>query len=466
MCALYFYAHQGKKSSIIADQHSDSRVDNDGDSKKLLFAIACSICSVLSKSAALLAAPAGFFALDLLRGTIVIDDFSPQGRQKIFAYIFSTDRVLIAGSTLLLLVITLWANTGGTQNDIDTVTIDIRSRFLKAPILLFKTIRDAAWPAHLSPHYVWKDWLVEPSLSPTSVLSIGSLPATFFIATSAGPMTLAIWLWFVVTSLPTLGLVQHGMVSFGGDRYAYLPLIPLLTYMSILALRLEKCIQDSVMTLHHNKDNGSANSANGNTALRSIQSYASTSTCRSTLLCGGILVYLLSLGWVTHMSVPHWRNDETLWKWAIRTDPTDWRSTDQLVEYYIKKGDWANATPLLLPIELFSPKAGLKAHLHKAKLLVMQGRTDEACTIYAALAEEESFRLSPASGSIYNNNGVCSLHQNDQPSALWWFEEGLKHTTYDRHRQTLDSNMQELKRRWTHDQPQQQRYKGVHSLIF
>ena len=75
---------------------------------------------------------------------------------------------------------------------------------------------------------------------------------------------------------------------------------------------------------------------------------------------------------VTHMNVPHWRDDETLWNWAIRTDPTDWRSTDQLVEHYLGNDDWEKAAPLLAPIELFSPKTGLKAHLHKAKLLVMQ----------------------------------------------------------------------------------------------
>jgi hypothetical protein len=475
VCALYCYARYGVKGVTIDDEVSvgddeaaaaasasaAAAVDRREPTiithhpSWLLCAVTCSMCSGLSKSAALLAAPAGFLAVDIMRGALRLDILSSRGRRRMLAYVFSADRALIAVSTLLLLAVTLWANTGGTENDIDTVTIDMRSRLLKAPILLLKTVRDTAWPAMLSPHYVWKDWLVEPSFSPMSVLSLGCVPAASFIAAAVSPLALAIWLWFVLTALPTLGLVQHGMVCLGGDRYAYLPLIPLFTFASMMFLRLEQHLQVSVLTTRHGAD-----------AVPTVQSNVLTSTCRHALLCSGAIAYLVSLGLVTHMNVPHWRNDETLWKWAIRTDPTDWRSTDQLVEHYIGKGDWAKATPLLPAIELFSPKAGLKAHLHRAKLLVMQSRTDEACTLYAALAEEESFRISPARGSIYNNNGVCSLHRNDQPGALQWFEEGLKQTKYDRHRRTLDSNMKELKKRWTHGQPQQQRYQGTHSLIF
>ena len=108
---------------------------------------------------------------------------------------------------------------------------------------------------------------------------------------------------------------------------------------------------------------------------------------------------------------------------------------------------------------------GLKAELHQAKLLLMQGLTEEACTIYKDLSET-NFEESGARGAIYNNNGVCCLHRSDLENAKDWFQRGLRNTIHSRHLRTLHGNQNELLRALKEDPEKAKGYSGKHSLIF
>jgi hypothetical protein len=198
------------------------------------------------------------------------------------------------------------------------------------------------------------------------------------------------------------------------------------------------------------------------------------SSSTKLMLVGSTIVMLFGLGMTTTYQTSMWKNDETLWIGNLKADKTDWRAADQLVEHYIGIQSWEKARPHLDTIQMFSPQDGLKAELHKAKLLLMQGLTEDACMVYKDLSRglestsSSSFSTSPARGAIYNNNGVCSLHRNDMEGAQTWFRRGLVSTTHQRHRETLESNQQELvdvlkSRKGGGDGSS---YRGSHKLIF
>ncbi len=400
----------------------------------LLGAVLLSTASTLSKSAALLASPAGFLAIDIMRGHPAFR-LPPRPRGLLA---FAAERWLVGVSVIAMLAVTLVANEGGTQDDIDTITITPAQRLFRAPMLFLKALRDMSWPAELRAHYAFQSWMVDPAASPACLLSLVGVPATLMAAAALHRVVLGLWVWHALTVLPTLGLVQHGMVVLGGDRYLYLPLVPFATGVALCCCYLDAPARTSDPT-----------------GGRSRRRWAGRA---------GVSLFVVGFGLVTRLLVPHWRNDETVWRWAITVDPADWRATDQLVEHYVGQMRWDEAEPLLPRVQMFSPKSGLKAELHRAKILIMQGATDEACRVYSEIAAEERFRTSPARGGIYNNYGVCMLHRNDQPVAKSWFEEGLQQTTNSRHRATLTRNLQELRDNWS--QSPGKRYQGQHSLIF
>ena len=96
---------------------------------------------------------------------------------------------------------------------------------------------------------------------------------------------------------------------------------------------------------------------------------------------------------ITRRQILTWRNDVTVWEHNIRNDPTDWRALDQLVEFYIKRGNVSLAIPYFDRIEWYSPQNGLKAALHNAKFSILKGKTMEACQRYQRASESSKATL-------------------------------------------------------------------------
>ena len=314
------------------------------------------ILSICSKSAALLAAPAGFLAIDMIKRR-ASHPFAVSFRWLFYAVSF---HFWAAVSSVSLLCITLWANVRGMDSDIDVSTVTDRERIIKAPMLVIKCISDVLFPIKLRPHYMLNVSTLDLSSSPECVMSICLVPMfCFVIHCIMRPVTnnrsnhsgVMILVWFFLTILPVLGIVQHGYVCFGADRLWHFVLIPLSYVVS------------SLFAAEWRRSNSSRK-----------------------WLVGCTIVILFGLSITTMFQTSMWQNDETLWIGSLKVDKTDWRAADQLVEHYIGTQSWEKARPHLDTIQMFSPQDGLKAELHKAKLLLMQGLTEDACMVYKDLS--------------------------------------------------------------------------------
>jgi len=104
--------------------------------------------------------------------------------------------------------------------------IPLPERLENAVVSYVLYLEKALWPAHLSFHYP------HPSLPGSTPLGAATVAASaaILVAISAAvfrsrrPEMRAGWLWYVISLVPTIGVVQVGTQAMA-DRYSYLPLV-------------------------------------------------------------------------------------------------------------------------------------------------------------------------------------------------------------------------------------------------
>jgi len=153
---------------------------------------------------------------------LLILDYYPLERLKGKYIKAVAEKLPFFAVSLLVAALTLWAQSyGGAIKTVAAFSLSKRLFLsVKAPVFyLYKTI----WPLKLSPVYV-----PPPD---TNLLSAGFIiPAaivtaiTVFCLYSArkNKLYLTVWLYFIVTLLPVIGIIQVGDQA-AADRYTYLP---------------------------------------------------------------------------------------------------------------------------------------------------------------------------------------------------------------------------------------------------
>ncbi|HJT24619.1 MAG TPA: tetratricopeptide repeat protein, partial [bacterium] len=239
---------------------------------------------------------------------------------------------------------------------------------------------------------------------------------TTFRARKKYPYGLVTWLYFLVTLIPVLGLVQNNSVA-DADRYTYLPtLAPILLLCGCMAFLFQR-----------------AKWVNG------------------TLILG----WLAALGVLTHAQIGHWSDSIHLWENVVRVEPTNnpmvytnlgyfyqqaGRLDEALAEYdraisigvpvanphcgkgniYFEKGDLAKAEQEYeAAIAIDSRYA--QPHSDLAMVYLKEGNADEA--VQECL---KALRLDPKFAPAYGNLGTIYLSQGKYADAVRSFENGLK----------------------------------------
>lgn len=231
----------------------------------------------------------------------------------------------------------------------------------------------------------------------------------------AAPYAAFGWLWYLVTLLPVLGIVQVGSQA-RADRYLYLPLIGI--FLAVVW--------------------GASDLARRRPRARA-------------LLALSIVAASLLLALTAQRQTGFWRNSETLWKHALAVHPTSETALYQLSEYYKDRGRFLDQAGLLRELLRSNPRheralnnlgiaryqlgekpesllpdyqALLARHPKNAKalqnygyFLIETGRHAEAIT-----ALERAIAVDPAYCTAINNLGRAYLAAGDRPQAKRFFE--------------------------------------------
>lgn len=172
----------------------------------------------------------GSYALGLMSKPMLVSlplvllllDFWPLRRMDLRARLVWEKMPLFAMSAASCVVTMIAQRVGGAYASLELIPIPYR--FGNAAISYVAYLVKTIWPARLAAFYP----LIGPHLPIWKALGAGIALAvvTVLVVRERGrrPYLLVGWLWYVITLVPVIGLVQVGGQSMA-DRYTYVPLI-------------------------------------------------------------------------------------------------------------------------------------------------------------------------------------------------------------------------------------------------
>ncbi len=131
--------------------------------------------------------------------------------------------------------VTLWAQAAeGAMQAIERPSVGLRlaNAVRSCGVYLLQTV----WPVDLAVFYPYPDSIPASDVA-LAALALAAFSAGAWLAVRRAPWCTMGWLWFLVTLLPVLGLVQVGAQAHA-DRYAYVPHIGLFAALAYGIQRL------------------------------------------------------------------------------------------------------------------------------------------------------------------------------------------------------------------------------------
>jgi tetratricopeptide (TPR) repeat protein len=147
-------------------------------------------------------------------------------------------------------------------------------------------LRQTIWPVDLAVFYPYPTSGVPPFRLAVDAAVLLGITAVALRTAWSRPYLLVGWLWYLVTLLPVIGLVQVGLQGHA-DRYTYIPHIGL--FLSAVWGLTELLPQRR----------------------------------REWLLGGVALVVLLPCVWLTHQQIGYWKTSLALWEHTVAVTPNN-----------------------------------------------------------------------------------------------------------------------------------------------
>jgi tetratricopeptide (TPR) repeat protein len=261
--------------------------------------------------------------------------------------------------------------------------LPVVSRLANACLSYFRYLLQMFWPADLAVYYpLPAAFPIWPVLGTALLLIV--LTAVFALNAHHRPWLAFGWIWYLVTLLPVIGLIQAGGQSHA-DRYTYLPLIGIF-------LLLTRAAADLTQSWPNRKP-----------LLIAV----------STLIC------LLCVAF-TGRQIGVWKDSETLFRHALAVTSDNELAHNNLAAALLKTGQVDEALDHLREAVKLVPDFA-DAHNNLGSALIQKGKLEEA------IAElETAIRLKPDFADAHNNLGAALGRKGDLPGALVHLQEALR----------------------------------------
>jgi tetratricopeptide (TPR) repeat protein len=268
---------------------------------------------------------------------------------------------------------------GAVSNlEVYPVGVRISNALVSYVIYLRKTV----WPMDLSVFYSHPDSI--PAWKGVGAALL--LVAISIVAVRAfrrQPAVLVGWLWFLITFVPAIGLVQVGVQSMA-DRFTYIPLIGIY--------------------------------------IAAVWSVPENLRVSRAVLAGIAVAVVAAYAAVARHQLSYWKDSVTLWTRAteLTLNVDSYRAHLSLGDVLSTQGRASEA------IGHFTEAARLKPDSvearHKLGLaLAGQGRIDEAATAFV-----EAIRLAPQSAAAHADLGLAFLKQGKNNQAIEQYTEAVR----------------------------------------
>lgn len=300
----------------------------------------------------------------------------------------------------------------GAVARLESLTLD--TRIINALESCGRYLQQTIWPTKLAIFYPYSPFADATNLT-AGILTMASVTATAIYFRRRMPYIAMGWMWYLITLVPVIGLVQVGMQA-RADRYTYLPLVGVFVAIAWLAGDLVQRYRKTKPAV----------------ILAVIASIAGL-----TLLCG--------------MQIQRWRNSITLFEHALAVtiknafahqslgsalvdkgdleggarhfeeavsiNPGYVRPRNNLAAFLIQKGQYDDAIVHCEEILRTAPHFHM-ARFNLAKALDLSGRKAEAAARY-----EEFLRDNPADAEARMLYAICFLSLGQSSNAIIQLEE-------------------------------------------
>ena len=244
---------------------------------------------------------------------------------------------------------------------------------------LYKTV----YPFSLAVHYP------HPGSWPLSIVSLSLLivgTVTFFAVKLFKTQTYFLigWLWYIITLLPVIGLIQIGNHAYA-DRYTYIPLIGV--FMAV---------------------------------VWGAEAWGNGKSGRQLSLAILAVVVTVFFALVSSQQIRHWQNAETLFRQAVAVTGRNYLAHNNLGAALSRQGRYGEAVGqfiLALNIRPDYPES----LFNMGVALAGQGRYDDAILLY-----ERVLALNPNFAEGHNNAAIVYARRHEFDRARIHFREALR----------------------------------------
>lgn len=269
--------------------------------------------------------------------------------------------------------------------------LSLSSRLENAAVSYVRYVGKLLCPVDLAffyppvPH--WPVWIVAGSLALLALVS-----AIVWITRKSHPYLLVGWLWFLGTLVPVIGLVPAGEQSMA-DRYSYIPSIGLLWLLVWAASRV---------------------AAPSTTELRAAGS-SSPPTGRAQQLkwprwlgCALATGLVITSALLTRQQIGYWRNDESLFKHALRVTRNNYLAHNNLGTMFDKQGHYDEAVAQFELALRIKPDYA-QGYSNLGVVLLEKGQLDDAISEF-----QKAIQANPRYANAHNNLGTA-LERKGRP---------------------------------------------------
>ena len=240
------------------------------------------------------------------------------------------------------------------------------------------------WPGHLAVYYPFPATFSVWSVAGAALLLVG-ISATAFWLAQRWPYVVVGWLWYLVSLLPVIGLLQLADYSHA-DRYTYVPLIGLFVGLVWGAGEL-------------------------------VSHWRGLAPAWAAAAVAVVIVLCMAL---TQQQLGHWEDSEALFRHALQVTENNYIAHGGLGTALGKRGQIDGA------ISHFQEALRLKpdftdVHYNLGNALSRKGQIEEAISHF-----QEAIRLKPDFALAHNNLGNARLRKGQIEEAISHFQEAIR----------------------------------------
>lgn len=268
-------------------------------------------------------------------------------------------------------------------------TVPLESRVLNTPVDYVLYVAKLAWPARLAAFYPLRTWSI--GFASGAALALLVVTAAVLRVRHTRPYLVVGWLWYLVTLLPMIGLIQVGAQAIA-DRFVYVPMVGVLIIVAWGVPDLA----------------------------------APCPAWVTRRLIPGAAAAAIVLGTLTSRALAaSWLDDVTLWRHAIESTHNNYLASVNLGNALLGTGDMEGALQAyvgaLAALRDDYPAYQSVVHLDMGSVYARQGRTVEALAEFS-----QATRLNPQSAEADISEGTALAMLGHPAEAVDRFTNALR----------------------------------------